>query len=111
MPTPGGEHVSQATAACRERSSTRAKPRWVCPRTLGDGPDEAIVPAADRAGTVTGAFCHDRHGRKGALRCHPALTATNPVTPVSAGEIASWRAVGGELLPRLWQHLRSRTGS
>ena len=34
-----------------------------------------------------------------------------PVTPLSAGEIASWRAVGGELLPRLWQHLRSRPGS
>jgi HCOMODA/2-hydroxy-3-carboxy-muconic semialdehyde decarboxylase len=30
------------------------------------------------------------------------------VTPLSADEIASWRAVGGELLPRLWQHLRRR---
>jgi HCOMODA/2-hydroxy-3-carboxy-muconic semialdehyde decarboxylase len=28
------------------------------------------------------------------------------VTPLSADEIASWRAVGDELLPRLWQHLR-----
>ena len=36
--------------------------------------------------------------------------AACPVTPLSAGEIASWRAVGGELLPRLWQHLRSRPG-
>ena len=35
----------------------------------------------------------------------------DPVTPLSAGEIASWRAVGGELLPRLWQHLRSRPGT
>jgi HCOMODA/2-hydroxy-3-carboxy-muconic semialdehyde decarboxylase len=30
------------------------------------------------------------------------------VTPLSADEIASWRAVGDELLPRLWLHLRRR---
>ena len=30
------------------------------------------------------------------------------ITPLAAEEIASWRAVGGELLPRLWQHLRRR---
>jgi ribulose-5-phosphate 4-epimerase/fuculose-1-phosphate aldolase len=30
------------------------------------------------------------------------------VTPLSADEIASWRGVGDELLPRLWQHLRRR---
>jgi ribulose-5-phosphate 4-epimerase/fuculose-1-phosphate aldolase len=35
----------------------------------------------------------------------------NPVTPLSAGEIASWRAVSGELLPRLWEHLRQRAGA
>jgi ribulose-5-phosphate 4-epimerase/fuculose-1-phosphate aldolase len=42
-----------------------------------------------------------------------ALSASgaNPVTPLSDGEIASWRAVGGELLPRLWEHLRSGPGS
>ena len=40
-----------------------------------------------------------------------AASGANPVIPLSAGEIASWRAVGGELLPRLWQHLRSRPGS
>jgi ribulose-5-phosphate 4-epimerase/fuculose-1-phosphate aldolase len=40
-----------------------------------------------------------------------AASGANPVTPLSAGEIASWRAVGGELLPRLWQHLRGRAGS
>jgi len=34
--------------------------------------------------------------------------AAGPVIPLSADEIASWRAVGGELLPRLWQHLRRR---
>jgi HCOMODA/2-hydroxy-3-carboxy-muconic semialdehyde decarboxylase len=39
-----------------------------------------------------------------------AASGANPVTPLSAGEIASWRAVGGELLPRLWQHLRGRPG-
>ena len=30
------------------------------------------------------------------------------VTPLSTDEIASWRAVQDELLPRLWQHLRRR---
>ena len=39
-----------------------------------------------------------------------AAPGARAVTPLSAGEIASWRAVGGELLPRLWQHLRSRPG-
>jgi ribulose-5-phosphate 4-epimerase/fuculose-1-phosphate aldolase len=37
-----------------------------------------------------------------------AASGANPVTPLAAGEIASWRAVSGELLPRLWQHLRRR---
>jgi HCOMODA/2-hydroxy-3-carboxy-muconic semialdehyde decarboxylase len=40
-----------------------------------------------------------------------AASGASPVTPLSADEIASWRAVGGELLPRLWEHLRSRPGS
>ena len=40
-----------------------------------------------------------------------AASGTNPVIPLSAGEIASWRSVGGELLPRLWQHLRHRPGA
>jgi HCOMODA/2-hydroxy-3-carboxy-muconic semialdehyde decarboxylase len=40
-----------------------------------------------------------------------AASGANPVTPLSAGEIASWRAVGGELLPRLWEHLRRRAGA
>src|SRR5580700_5770479 len=33
-----------------------------------------------------------------------------PVQPLSAAEITSWRAVQGELLPRLWQHLSRRAG-
>ena len=40
-----------------------------------------------------------------------AASGANPVTPLSAAEIASWRAAGGELLPRLWQHLRHRGGA
>ncbi len=40
-----------------------------------------------------------------------AASGANPVTPLSAAEIASWRAVSGELLPRLWQHLRRRAGA
>ena len=39
-----------------------------------------------------------------------AASGASPVTTLSDGEIASWRAVGGELLPRLWEHLRSRPG-
>jgi len=35
-----------------------------------------------------------------------AARAAGPARPLTAGEIGSWRAVAGELLPRLWQHLR-----
>ena len=40
------------------------------------------------------------------LAAHAA--AAGRVTPLSAAEVASWRAVRDELLPRLWQHLRRR---
>lgn len=45
-----------------------------------------------------------------AAACQAFLTARagGPVTPLSGPEIASWRAVSGELLPRLWHHLRRR---
>jgi len=39
-----------------------------------------------------------------------ATRAAGRVNPLTAEEVASWRAVGDELLPRLWQHLR-RGGS
>ena len=41
-----------------------------------------------------------------------ATAASGPdgPAPLSGEEIASWRAAGGELLPRLWQHLRRRAG-
>jgi HCOMODA/2-hydroxy-3-carboxy-muconic semialdehyde decarboxylase len=45
-----------------------------------------------------------------ALSASGAASGANPVTALSDGEIASWRAVSGELLPRLWQHLRRRAG-
>lgn len=50
-----------------------------------------------------------------AAACDVFLTAlaasrADSVTALSGEEIASWRAVGGELLPRLWQHLRRRSG-
>jgi len=38
-----------------------------------------------------------------------ATRATGRVTPLTVEEIASWRAVGDELLPRLWRHLRERS--
>jgi HCOMODA/2-hydroxy-3-carboxy-muconic semialdehyde decarboxylase len=37
-----------------------------------------------------------------------AAAGAGPISALSAAEVASWRAVGGELLPRLWQHLRRR---
>jgi HCOMODA/2-hydroxy-3-carboxy-muconic semialdehyde decarboxylase len=37
-----------------------------------------------------------------------AARAAGHVTPLTVGEIASWRAAADELLPRLWQHLRRR---
>ena len=39
-----------------------------------------------------------------------ATQAAGQVNPLSAEEIASWRAVRDELLPRLWEHLR-RSGT
>ena len=35
-----------------------------------------------------------------------AARAAGQVTPLTVEEIASWRAVGDELLPRLWRHLQ-----
>ncbi len=37
-----------------------------------------------------------------------AARAAGPVIPLSPAEIESWRSVSGELLPRLWHHLRRR---
>jgi ribulose-5-phosphate 4-epimerase/fuculose-1-phosphate aldolase len=47
-----------------------------------------------------------------AAACSTFLTtAGNPaVRPLTADEIASWRSVAAELLPRLWQHLRTTGG-
>ena len=38
------------------------------------------------------------------LAAQPGAEATT----LTAEELASWRAVQDELLPRLWQHLRNR---
>jgi hypothetical protein len=35
-----------------------------------------------------------------------ATQAAGRAKPLTVEEIASWRAVGDELLPRLWQHLQ-----
>ena len=43
-----------------------------------------------------------------ACEVHLAARAAGPVTPLTADEIAAWRAAGDGLLPRLWQHLRHR---
>jgi ribulose-5-phosphate 4-epimerase/fuculose-1-phosphate aldolase len=39
-----------------------------------------------------------------------AAQAAGQVKPLTPEEVASWRAVRDELLPRLWQHLRRRAG-
>jgi HCOMODA/2-hydroxy-3-carboxy-muconic semialdehyde decarboxylase len=46
-----------------------------------------------------------------AAACDAFMTAraAGRVKPLSGEEIASWRTVGDELLPRLWQHLRERS--
>jgi ribulose-5-phosphate 4-epimerase/fuculose-1-phosphate aldolase len=46
-----------------------------------------------------------------AAACDAFMTAraAGRVKPLTGEEIASWRAVGDELLPRLWQHLRERS--
>ena len=38
-----------------------------------------------------------------------AARSSGDLRPLAAAEIASWRSVQDELLPRLWQHLRRRT--
>jgi HCOMODA/2-hydroxy-3-carboxy-muconic semialdehyde decarboxylase len=38
-----------------------------------------------------------------------AARAAGGINPLTDEEIASWRAAGDELLPRLWQHLRRRS--
>ena len=42
----------------------------------------------------------------GACDAFLATLAAGRVEPLTAEEIATWRAVGDELLPRLWRHLR-----
>jgi len=44
----------------------------------------------------------------GACDAFLATLAAGPRKPLTTEEIASWRAVRDELLPRLWQHLRRR---
>ena len=75
----------------------------------GAGDDMGVLPGA-RAGESM--LITPPAERRPGLRHRVRLTDArgNPVTRLSGQEIASWRAVGGELLPRLWQHLRRRAG-
>jgi HCOMODA/2-hydroxy-3-carboxy-muconic semialdehyde decarboxylase len=43
-----------------------------------------------------------------ACRTHLAASAAGDVRYLTVGEIASWRSVAEDLLPRLWEHLRRR---
>jgi HCOMODA/2-hydroxy-3-carboxy-muconic semialdehyde decarboxylase len=44
-----------------------------------------------------------------ACRVYLAACGAGRPQPLSSAEIASWRAVQGEMLPRLWHHLRTTT--
>jgi ribulose-5-phosphate 4-epimerase/fuculose-1-phosphate aldolase len=106
-----GESVPVYDDAALLRSSGLAER---AARSLGDG--EALLLRGNGAVTLGAApgLAVARMWLLGAA-CDVYLNALaasgeTPVTPLSAGEIASWRAVSGELLPRLWQHLRRRTG-
>ncbi len=100
-----GESVpvhDSATLLCTPELAERAA------RSLGPG--EALLLRGNGAVTL-GATPGLAVARMWLLSaaCEVYLAARGgPVTPLSAEEIASWRAVGGELLPRLWQHLRRR---
>lgn len=45
-----------------------------------------------------------------AAACDTYLAAGEGAVPLRPAEVQSWRAVRDELLPRLWGHLRRRTG-
>lgn len=63
---------------------------------FGDRPRCTLMP--DRSSSVSAA----------ASASGPATVKPEEMTP---DEIASWRAAGSDLLPRLWQHLRRRAGA
>jgi ribulose-5-phosphate 4-epimerase/fuculose-1-phosphate aldolase len=75
--------------------------------TLGATPGLAVARM-----WVLAAACEVYLAARGALGFRETmgtgLGTPYSVTPLAADEIASWRAAGDELLPRLWQHLRHR---
>jgi HCOMODA/2-hydroxy-3-carboxy-muconic semialdehyde decarboxylase len=71
--------------------------------TLGAAPGLAVA----RMWLLSAACDVTLAARAAGASPHGSLPAPLP-TPLSAAEIASWRAVAPELLPRLWQHLRDR---
>jgi HCOMODA/2-hydroxy-3-carboxy-muconic semialdehyde decarboxylase len=71
--------------------------------TLGATPGLAVARM-----WVLAAACEVYLAARGVLGFRDTMVTPYSVTPLSAHEIASWRAAGDELLPRLWQHLRRR---
>jgi HCOMODA/2-hydroxy-3-carboxy-muconic semialdehyde decarboxylase len=75
--------------------------------TLGATPGLAVARM-----WVLAAACEVYLAARGALGLRETMgtefDTPYSVTPLSADEIASWRAAGDELLPRLWEHLRRR---
>jgi HCOMODA/2-hydroxy-3-carboxy-muconic semialdehyde decarboxylase len=71
--------------------------------TLGDG--DALVLRGNGAVTVA-ATPGIAMALMYVLEASARINLSGSATPLSAGEIASWRAAGPELLDRLWEHLR-----
>ena len=71
--------------------------------TLGATPGLAVARM-----WVLAAACEVYLAARGVLGFREKMGTPYSVTPLSADEIASWRAAGDELLPRLWEHLRRR---
>jgi HCOMODA/2-hydroxy-3-carboxy-muconic semialdehyde decarboxylase len=100
-----GEAVPVHDSAHLLRSSERAR---AAARTLGGA--DAMLLRGNGALTV-GADPGLAAARMWLVEaaCQGWLAAGDTATPLTPEEIRSWRAVRGELLPRLWQHLRGDT--
>ncbi len=75
-------------------------------RTLGDA-DAVLLRGNGAATTATAPGLAVARMWLLSAACHAWLvaTASGPVRPLTGAEVDAWRAVQGDLLPRLWRHL------